>query len=52
MDKKEILVTQDCTLNNYEKHNYIKSEIIRNKIKNNETSLEDMNDEEYQKYFL
>ena len=52
MEKKEILVKQDYTLNNYEEHNYIKSEIIRNKIKNNEITLEDMNDQEYQKYFF
>ena len=52
LEKKEILITQDCTLNNYEEHNYIKSEIIRNKIKNNEITLEDMNDQEYQKYFF
>ena len=52
LEKKEIIITQDCTLNNYEEHNYLKSEIIRNKIKNNEATLEDMNDLEYQKYFF
>ena len=51
LSNEVITITQPCTIK-YELHNYVKSEIIREKIHNNSATNEEMNSYEYQKMFF
>ena len=47
-----MIITQKCSLDDYESHNYIQDEIIRKKIKNKEATLEEMKDPKFQKHYF
>ena len=51
LSNEVIIITQPCTIK-YELHNYVKAEIIREKIHNNTATNEEMNSYEYQKMFF
>ena len=50
IDTGIISITQKCTIEDYENLNYIQEEIIRKKIRNKETILDEMKDPKFQKY--
>ena len=52
IDTGIISITQKCTIEDYENHNYIQEGIIRKKIRNKETTLDEMKDPKFKKYYF
>ena len=52
LKKKEISIIKESTLVEYEMHNYIKEQIIIEKIKQNKVSNEEMKNPLFQKFYF
>lgn len=52
IEKKEISIIKESTLVEYEMHNYIKEQIIIEKIKQNKVSNEEMKNPLFQKFYF
>ena len=52
LETGDIEVTANCTVDKYEDHNYIKEKIIKDKIKKNTVTTEEMEDYLHQKIYF
>lgn len=52
IETQNVVVNKNCTIENYNEHNYIKRQYIYNKIDKKEITEDDMNKKEYQRNIL